>query len=178
MISLETLRDLFDYNYWARDRQLEACAALNEEQFLRPMGNSFSSVRDVLAHLIFAEWVWLERWRGGSPTQADKQQVAPDKFPTLDSIRERWGALERDMRSYLGGLDEQALSGSLTYTNWRGQVCTYLLGHTMFHLANHQTYHRGQITTLLRQLGANAPEVDYLVMQDEKIRAQAAGARG
>ena len=38
MISLEAMRELFDYNYWARDRQLEACAALTEEQLLRPMG--------------------------------------------------------------------------------------------------------------------------------------------
>lgn len=178
MIPAETLRELFEYNYWARDRQLEACAALNEEQFLRPMGNSFSSVRDVLAHLIFAEWVWLERWLGRSPTTADREQVAADTFPTLDSVRERWSGLERNMRLYLSGLDDAVLRGSLTYTNWRGQVCTYPLGHTMFHVANHQTYHRGQVTTLLRQLGATAPEVDYLVMQDERIRSQAAAAKG
>ena len=178
MIPLDTLRELFDYNYWARDRQLEACAALSEEQFLRPMGNSFSSVRDVLAHLIFAEWVWLERWLGRSPTQADKQQVAPDGFPTLASIRERWSIGEGNMRSYLAGLDEQTLSRPLTYTNWRGQVCTYPLGQTIFHVANHQTYHRGQVTTLLRQLGAEAPAIDYLVMRDERMRGQAAGSRG
>lgn len=178
MIPLETLRELFDYNYWARDRQLDACAALADEQFLRPMGNSFSSMRDVLAHLIFAEWVWLERWLGKSPTQVDRQQVAADKFLTLASVRERWSALEGSMRSYLTGLDEHTLSRPLTYTNWRGHVCTYPLGQTIFHLANHQTYHRGQVTTLLRQLGAEAPAIDYLVMQDEKIRAQAARAGG
>jgi uncharacterized damage-inducible protein DinB len=178
MIPLATLRELFDYNYWARDRQLEACAALSEEQFLRPMGNSFSSVRDVLAHLIFAEWVWLERWLGRSPTQADKQQVAPEGFPTLASIGERWSSVEGNMRSYLTGLDDQNLSRPLTYTNWRGKVCTYPLGQTMFHLANHQTYHRGQVTTLLRQLGVAAPAIDFLVMQDERIRGQAAGVRG
>ena len=178
MIPLEALRELFDYNYWARDRQLEACQALTGEQFLRPMGNSFSSVRDVLAHLIFAEWVWLERWLGKMPTQADKQQVAADKFPALASVRERWSTLEGNMRLYLGDLEEQTLSRPLTYTNWRGQVCTYPLGQTIFHLANHQTYHRGQVTTLLRQLGAEAAAIDYLVMQDEKIRGQAAGARG
>ena len=178
MIRLETLRDLFDYNYWARDRQLDACAALSEEEFLRPMGNSFSSVRDVLAHLIFAEWAWLERWQGKSPTTADRQQVDPDKFPTLNSVRARWSVLEGNMRAHLRGLDEERLSRPLTYTNFSDQVRTYPLGHTMFRLANHQTYHRGQVTTLLRQLGAKAPEVDYLVMLEETIHAQAAGARG
>jgi uncharacterized damage-inducible protein DinB len=45
------LQELFEYNYWARDRQLEACASLTQEQFLRPMNNSFPSLRDTLAHL-------------------------------------------------------------------------------------------------------------------------------
>jgi len=175
MIGIDALRELYDYNYWARDRQLEACAVLSEEQFLRPMGNSFSSVRDVLAHLIFAEWVWLERWLGRSPTPADRQQVAPEGFPTLSAMRERWSSLEGNMRSYLGRVEQDALEHPLTYTNWRGQVCTYPLGQTIFHVANHQTYHRGQITTLLRQLGFEAPAIDYLVMS---IRDHAARARG
>ena len=64
MMPLDLVRELYVYNYWARDRQLEACEALTEEQFLRPMGNSFSSLRDTLAHLLGAEWIWLERWRG------------------------------------------------------------------------------------------------------------------
>ena len=68
MISLSVLRELFEYNYWARDRQLGACTALTQEQFLRPLHSSFSSLRDTLAHLQWAEWVWLERWRGHSPT--------------------------------------------------------------------------------------------------------------
>jgi len=67
MIALEPLRELYDYNYWARDRQLEACSKLSEEQLLRPMGNSFPSLRDTLAHLLAAEWIWLERFRGRSP---------------------------------------------------------------------------------------------------------------
>ena len=66
-ISLSVLKELFAHNYWARDRQLQACAALSGEQFLRPLGNSFPSVRDTLAHLLAVEWLWLERWRGRSP---------------------------------------------------------------------------------------------------------------
>src|SRR5271169_5686624 len=128
MIPLDTLRDLYDYNYWARDRQLDACAALADEQFLRPMGNSFSSVRDVLAHLIFAEWVWLERWLGRSPTKADAQEVAAERFPALASIRERWLLVEASLRSYLVGLDEEAFQRPLTYTNWKGELVGLTLG--------------------------------------------------
>ncbi|MGO9274452.1 MAG: DinB family protein [Terriglobia bacterium] len=166
MIPIDTLRELYDYNYWARDRQLEACAALTEEQFLRPMGSSFSSVRDTLAHLVAVEWIWHERWRGRSPNQLDARAFAAETFPNLTAIRERWQAIEGNVREYLAGLDEPALKQPLTYTNMKGETWTYPLWQTLLHVVNHQTYQRGQITTLLRQLGAEASAIDYLVMQD------------
>jgi len=96
MISLSTFRELYDYNFWARDRQLEACVALPPDQFLRPMGNSFSSLRDTLVHLVGVEWLWLERWSGRSP------RALPDagEFPTLAAIEQRWHSVERDLRNY------------------------------------------------------------------------------
>ena len=173
MIPVDTLRDLFDYNYWARDRQLEACAALTEEQFLRPMGNSFSSVRDTLAHLVAVEWVGLERWLGRSPTKLDGGEYSAETFPTLGTVRERWRTVEGNMRSYLSGLQDSALERPLSYTNFKGERWTYPLWQTLVHVVNHQTYHRGQITTLLRQLGTSAPAIDFLVAQDVGARAQA-----
>ena len=173
MIPVDTLRELFDYNYWARDRQLEACAALTEEQFLRPMGNSFSSVRDTLAHLVAVERVWLERWLGRSPTKLDGGEYSAETFPTLGTVRERWRTVEGNMRSYLSGLQDSALGWPMSYTNFKGERWTYPLWQTLLHVVNHQTYHRGQITTLLRQLGASAPAIDFLVAQDAGARAQA-----
>ena len=166
MIPVDTLREMFDYNYWARDRQLEACAGLTQEQFLRPMGNSFASVRDTLAHLVAVEWIWLERWLGRFPTKLDAGAYSADRFPTLGAIRDRWRTVEGNVRSYLSGLQDAALQLPLSYTNLKGERWTYPLWQTLWHLVNHQTYHRGQITTLLRQLGAAAPAIDYLVMQD------------
>ena len=181
MIPLETLRELFDYNYWARDRQVEACAALSEEQFLRPMGSSFSSVRDTLAHLVGAEWIWLERWRGRSPKTmpgvaeglpfADMVKRWNEQFPTVGAVETRWREVERGVREYLSTLDEGKLAQPLTYVNWQGESWTYPLWRTLVHIVNHQTYHRGQVTTLLRQLGAKAAPVDFLVAHDRGFRA-------
>lgn len=170
MIPLVTLRELFQYNYWARDRQLQACAALNQDQFLRPLGSSFSSVRDTLAHLLAVEWVWLERWRGRSPTKHDAEEFAPEKFPTVREIKERWLTVESGALDYLARLSEDALVRPLTYVNLKGETWTYPLWRTLFHLVNHQTYHRGQVTTLLRQLGLQAVAIDYLVALDSGLR--------
>jgi uncharacterized damage-inducible protein DinB len=62
----EEIRTLFDYNTWANHRTLEAAAALPNEQFTKPMSSSFSSVRDTLAHICGAEWLWQERFQGSS----------------------------------------------------------------------------------------------------------------
>ncbi len=164
MISLATFRELFDFNWWARDRQLAACAALTPEQLLQPVGGSFASVRDTLAHLVAAEWLYLERWQGRSPTAMPPAA----EFPTLDSIRERWRGIEVLLRSVLAGLDDHQLARPITYTNIRKQTKTLLLWQMMYHLLNHQSYHRGQVTTQLRLLGAAPPAVDFYVFLESR----------
>ncbi len=165
MVPLETLRELYDYNYWARDRQFEACAKLCEKQFLRPMGASFSSLRDTLAHLLAAEWAWLERFYGRSPRSFP---VWLDELQSAGSIHDRWEHVEADMRKYLAGLSAELLAKPLTYVNLKGETWTYPLWKALLHVVNHQTYHRGQVTTLLRQLGAAAPQIDYLLFEDQR----------
>ena len=133
-MSLTALNEVFDYNYWARDRQLQACAGLTEEQFLRPLGNSFPSLRDTLAHLLAVEWLWLERWRGRSP----QTLPAPEEFPTLAVLSQRWQTLEKAMREYVAGLTEEALECPVTCVSTRGQAWTYPLGRMILHLLHHQ----------------------------------------
>ena len=65
------------------------------------------------------------------------------------------------MREYLQSLDEVTLEHPLTYVNTRGEEWTYPLWRMIMHLLNHQSYHRGQITTLLRMLGVQRPRVDF-----------------
>lgn len=158
MISASNLEEFFDYNYWARDRQLEACSEVSGDQLVRPLGNSFSSLRDTLVHLVGAERCWLERWRG----RTCRSLIPVEEIPTLSAIGERWHEVERDMRGFVAGLSDEALARPLTYVSLRGQTWTYPLGQTVHHLLNHQTYHRGQITTLLRQLGARPVGIDFL----------------
>ncbi len=163
---LPVIREGVDYNYWARDRQLQACASLTVEQFLRPVGGSFPSLRDTFAHMVAVEWLWLERWRGKSP----KSLIPVHDFPALAVVVERWGAVERDIREYVAGLDEAALARLLSYINTQGEEWSYPLWQMVVHLLNHQSYHRGQVTTLLRLLGVQPPQVDFLVGQDMGFR--------
>lgn len=164
MISLEVLRELYNYNFWARDQQLAACAALSEEQLARPLGSSFGSLRDTLAHLLGADWVWLQRFHGQSP----RSFPWANEIQALEAIRGRWQSIEEDMRAYLAVLMPEALATPLTYQNFKGETWTYPLWQCLVHLVNHGTYHRGQVTMALRQLGSTPPGIDFLVYCDKR----------
>lgn len=163
---LTIVREGINYNYWARDCQLQACAQIGTDKFLQPVGGSFSSLRDTFAHMVAVEWLWLERWKGVSP----KGLIPAGEFPTLAALTDRWSAVDRDMREYIANLDEGALDASLTCISTRGEEWTYPLWRMIEHLLNHQSYHRGQVTTQLRMLGVQPPRVDYLVGLDEGFR--------
>jgi len=163
-MELNCIRQLYDYNRWADRRILAMASTLTNEDFIRPMGNSFSSVRDTLSHILGAEWIWLERWQGRSP----KALLDAATFPQVQSLESRWETLEHDQTQFIEALTPQRLVEELGYVNLRGQRYSYPLWQQMVHVVNHSSYHRGQITTLLRQLGAEAVSTDFLVYYDEK----------
>lgn len=147
---------LYDYNAWANARVLGTVEALTPEAFLRDLKNSFPSVRDTLAHILGAEWIWLRRWQGESPSRL---LVATD-FPTLASLKERYAAVEKERRLFLDGLSEDRLGQPFQYRDTAGNAYALPLVHSLQHVVNHGTYHRGQITTMLRQLGAKPVSTD------------------
>jgi uncharacterized damage-inducible protein DinB len=164
-MELNNVRQLYDYNRWADRRILTVAGTLASDDFIRPMGNSFSSVRDTLAHILSGEWIWLERWQGRSP----KALLDTATFPTLPSLESRWKTVEHDQAQFIEALTPQRLSEELTYINQKGQRYSYPLWQQLVHVVNHSSYHRGQITTLLRQLGAEAVSTDFLLYYDERL---------
>jgi uncharacterized damage-inducible protein DinB len=155
---------LHDYNRWANRRILESASKLTPEQFTRDLQSSHRSVRDTLAHILAAEWIWLERWKGASP----RSLLNPADFDAIEPLKSRWAEVERDYSEFIGGLTDAVLSTVISYRNTRGEDWAYPLDQMLQHVMNHSTYHRGQITTLLRQLGAEVVPVDLLVFMDVK----------
>jgi uncharacterized damage-inducible protein DinB len=145
---------------------LGVASKLSPEQFTTDLQSSHRSVRDTLAHTLAAEWIWLERWKGTSP----KALLTATDFPTPESLRARWGQVETDYTEFFSGLSDEALDRVMAYTNTRGEKWEYPLGSMIQHLMNHSTYHRGQVTTMLRQLGAEVIPVDLLVFMDAANR--------
>ena len=165
----EVMRQLFAYDAWANRRSLGACAALTPEQFTQDLGSSFSSVRDTLAHIVGAQFVWLERFHGRVPPGL----LPPSDFPDLASLTARSGELQQSLTDYVNGLSAEDLAGKFEYRDLKGNAHSNVRWHVLQHLANHGTYHRGQVATLLRQLGVKPVSTDLIAFYRERAAAAA-----
>jgi uncharacterized damage-inducible protein DinB len=148
-MTYDDLNTLLDYHYWARDRVLEAVEPLTAEQFTRNLGNSFPSIRDTLAHNIGAEWVWYSRWIGAPPTGLPPT----DGFPDLASVRVQWADMESKIRGFLRDLGPDGVTRVFEYKMFTGAAYSQPFWQMLQHVVNHASYHRGQVTTMLRQMG-------------------------
>ena len=169
MVTPELLRFMFQYNLWADLRILDACSALTSEQFTRNLGSSFSSVRDTVAHLYGAEWVWNERIQGRSPTAL----VSGTIFPDLHAVRVKLEEMDRYYIDFVSKLTPQDLDRVIHYKGFNGDEFSNPLWQSLHQLTNHASYHRGQVVTMLRQLGVKAVSTDLIGF----YREQAAAAR-
>jgi uncharacterized damage-inducible protein DinB len=160
---------LYEFNAWANHRTIDAVAALTQEQFTTPLGSSFPSVRDTLAHICGGEWVWLERFLGRSPS------AMPDnsQFSDLTSLRAHWQPINTNLVTFVRGLTQADLDRVMEYKTMKFGVYKNPLWQSLQHLVNHGTYHRGQVTTMLRQHGAQPILSDLMHFYRE--RAVAAG---
>jgi uncharacterized damage-inducible protein DinB len=169
-MSPDEIRQLFDYNAWANQRSLDAAAALTTEDFVKPLGSSFSSVRDTLAHIWGAEWLWLERFQGVSP--ASMPEVG--QFNDLPSLQSRWFEDQQRLQKFVIALTQDDLNRVHEYRTLNFGQYKNPLWQSMQHLVNHGTYHRGQIVTMLRQLNAKPLSSDLIHFYRERSSAASA----
>ena len=159
------LRTLLDYHYWARDRMLDALDPLAPEQLTRDLGSSFKSVRDTAVHIYSADWVWYMRWLGRGP----REMVPLDRFETVASLRAAWRDLEADIRAFVERLGPDGIAQVFEYRLFNGTEGRSVFWHMLQHVVNHGSYHRGQLTTMLRQLGAAPPKsLDLIAFHRER----------
>jgi uncharacterized damage-inducible protein DinB len=132
---------------------LAALELLSTEEYNRDLGNSFPSVRATAVHIYGAEWAWHARWEGISPTALPS--VVP--YPDVPSLRATWIEQEHLVRQYIEAHAEAGIARVINYRSLSGQAGRLSVGHMIQHVVNHASYHRGQITTMLRQMGAVPP---------------------
>jgi uncharacterized damage-inducible protein DinB len=153
-MNVQDLQLLIEYHYWARDRLLDALEPLSYEQFTRDMGNSFRSIRETASHIYAAEFAWYSRWVGQSPAAL----LPADLFPDLAALRKAWTEQEGKLRAFIADRDDEGIQQVLPYTLISGHTGASIFWQMVQHVVNHATYHRGQVVTMLRQLGVSPPK--------------------
>jgi uncharacterized damage-inducible protein DinB len=157
---------LYEYDRWANNRVLQAASALSAELFTRDLGGGFRSVRDTLVHIIAGEWGWLAYWKEpthGAAFLADlrKRREAlfhPEAFPNAAAVRAKWAEVEKEQAEFVNGVTNESLGRMLPFRTTQAS-----LAHLMQHLANHSTYHRGQVALMMRQLDGEPLATDFHV---------------
>ncbi len=154
-MSVASVRDLYDYHRWANRRLFDFALGLGEEMCARDVGKQFShpKVTRMFGHLYGADWVWLSRWKGASPTT-----LPGAEFTTMAAVRQKWDALESEQKAFVDGLSEADLARPVEYKNTEGKAFTAPLGPLLLHVANHATHHRSEIATMVTMLSGSPPD--------------------
>lgn len=158
-ISIDLVRLQDAYTRWADTRTFDALAGLSDELWTKDVGGSFGSIRNTASHLVSAQWVWLSRWKGGPPVGLWK----PEEYPAYAGLRAKWEEVARDRAAFLSDQTDATLAADVEYTTTDGKSWSTPLGELFLHMVNHSTYHRGQLSAFLRNVGAKPPSTDFIV---------------
>ena len=166
-MNIDVVRDLYAYTEWANERVLDAVAGLPHEAFTRDLGSSYPSIRDTLVHVLSAEWVWLRRWLGESPAGFPDASA----LETVEALRARWSGVVAERREFLDTLNAESLGRIIDYRTTKGDPFRAPLIELLLHVVNHTTHHRGQVVTMLRQVGAAGVNTDLVTYHRQVVRA-------
>jgi len=162
-MNLSDIQQLLTYTEWANDLAMEAAARLPDEGLHRDFGISHKSIFGTLVHMAGAEWIWLERWNGNSPTKAEAwTRWSTEACNDLPNLKDRWTELVNQRTQCVSQLDESKLAAELAFKLLSGDLSSMPLVNQMQHVVNHATMHRGQVVGMIRQLGLEPPSTDLL----------------
>lgn len=153
---------LFSYHKWATQACLEHVQGFGEELYQKEGANSFSSIQATVAHVIGVEKLWLMRMNG-----VEKPVFEHYDVETTDKAIEAFMLLHAEMELFFASLSEEQWQETLYYQNMRGDNLATSREDMLFTVVNHASYHRGQITSFLRQFGKEGIPLDYIYYQKQ-----------
>ncbi len=158
------------YNEWMNSRLYALCATLRDEDLREDRGAFFKSIYATLNHIAYGDLAFLARFTGSPSTVPNPGE---DLFGTFGLLRREREALDQRILVWSESLSPQWLAEPLTYTSKiDGQTRTVPKWVLVTHMFNHQTHHRGQVTTLLSQLGHDIGSTDIPFMAQFTAYAQ------
>lgn len=163
-MNLNDIYLLYEFNYWAKAKMLGALDSLPEQDVYKDLKTSFGGIHGTLVHICAAEDIWLQRFNDIPNPKFLKTADLPD----YGAVKKKWDEVEKGMRTYVKSLTEQQLQEKFSFTNIKGEPFVNIRWQALQHLVNHGTYHRGQITSMIRQLGGTPVSTDMIAFYRQK----------
>jgi uncharacterized damage-inducible protein DinB len=154
----EVLLQYVNYNLWANQRLTDLCSQLPEEYYDAEVKSSFLSLRKTFFHIWDAEYIWLSRLKNYSfTTWPSKSYSSETPVRGMLNTSEEWCVFVKDA-------EETDFSRHCSYTNIEGKKYSQSVFTILTHCMNHSSFHRGQIVTMLRNLGISEgiPSTDLI----------------
>ncbi len=164
------------YNQWMNTRLYTAAADLDEAELRADRGAFFGSILATLAHILAADTHWLKRFAAAMPGLASLDYVRAMPlpalvrgitFPDFAKLRAEREAMDAAIIAFIDEATDALYAQPLSYANSAGESHTKPSGLVLRHVFNHQTHHRGQVTTLFSQLGIDVGVTDLSALIPE-----------
>lgn len=165
------VQKMAEYNQWMNQKLYEACETLPAEVISENRGAFFGSILGTLNHILVADTIWLKRFAANGIQALDvmNHTAYPESLDSIlfENFRElkiRRQELDDIILTFANQVAETTLQNSISYKNFKGIASTKTLFSLLMHFFNHQTHHRGQVTTLLSQLNIDIGVTDLLIL--------------
>ena len=166
----ENYRLMAEYNRWMNSKLLDAAGQLTQAELKRDSGAFFNSILGTFNHLMVGDIIWLQRFAehpAGEPLQGVRDINRPAALSqmlhdNLSSLAQQRRQLDVMICEFCTQLTDEDLAHELEYKNTKGVAFSRRFAYLMQHFFNHQTHHRGQLSTLFSQRGVDIGETDLL----------------
>jgi uncharacterized damage-inducible protein DinB len=145
----------FDYHSWANKQLIEHLSKLPKEIFNEEVNSVFPSISQTFAHMYAVDELWFLRMSGKSLNSIESKQ-----FNSIQELNDAFTYLHNEMLEFLN--HQEDLEQTVIYHNTKGDRFSNSIREIIFHIVNHGTYHRGNISAMIRQLGYQGISTDYI----------------
>jgi uncharacterized damage-inducible protein DinB len=158
----EQVQVLAQYNAWMNGKLYATCMAMPDDERKRDRGAFFHSIHGTLNHILLADSVWMGRFEGKPFAFRGLDQ---ELYASFDELHTSRAAMDERIERWAHGLTDAALAAKIEFTSAiTKRTHTPTLWTVVLHFFNHQTHHRGQLTTLLSQSGVDYGTTDLFLL--------------
>ncbi len=154
-----------EYNLWANEAMIDLILSLPEEKIHQEISSSFNNLYSTILHMWNAESVWFQRIKLAEQIHWPAQEFSGDVY----ELGKKWKEQSKQWITWIGSATDAALSHEFSYQDSKKNRYKQPVADVIMHVFNHNTYHRGQLVNMLRQLEIEKiPSTDLIIYLRKK----------